>query len=79
MGRGASRPRSPNCPLRTRWYLFVLVGTLLLDERWSRPGWHIVLGIVGLVLALGGAVVISIAGEAGKRGRTREEVVPEHA
>ena len=57
----------------------ILVGTLLLDERWSRPGWHIVLGIVGLVLALGGAVLISIAGEAGKRARTREEVVPEHA
>jgi drug/metabolite transporter (DMT)-like permease len=45
----------------------ILIGTLLLDERWSRPGWHIALGIVGRVLALGGAVVISLAGEAGKR------------
>ncbi len=44
----------------------ILIGTLLLDERWSRPGWHILLGVVGLVLALVGAVVISIATEAGK-------------
>jgi len=57
----------------------ILIGTLLLDERWSRPGWHIALGIAGLVLALGGAVVISIAGESGMRLRAREEVVPEHA
>jgi len=41
----------------------ILIGTLLLEERWSRPGWHILLGIVGLVLALVGAVVISMATE----------------
>ena len=41
----------------------IAIGTLLLDERWSRPGWHILLGIVGLVLALIGAVVISVASE----------------
>ena len=41
----------------------IAIGTLLLDERWSRPGWHILLGIVGLVLALVGAVVISVASE----------------
>jgi drug/metabolite transporter (DMT)-like permease len=41
----------------------IAIGTLLLDERWSRPGWHILLGVVGLVLALVGAVVISIASE----------------
>jgi drug/metabolite transporter (DMT)-like permease len=41
----------------------IAIGTLLLDERWSRPGWHILLGITGLVLALVGAVVISIASE----------------
>ena len=41
----------------------IAIGTLLLDERWSRPGWHILLGVVGLTLALVGAVVISIASE----------------
>ena len=44
----------------------ILIGTLLLDERWSRPGWHILLGVVGLVLALVGAVVISLATEGRK-------------
>jgi drug/metabolite transporter (DMT)-like permease len=44
----------------------ILIGTLLLEERWSKPGWHILLGASGLVLALVGAVVISISTEAGK-------------
>ena len=41
----------------------IAIGMRLLDERWSAPGWHILLGIVGLVLALVGAVVISVASE----------------
>ncbi len=44
----------------------IAIGTILLDETWSRPAWHIVLGIVGLCLALVGAVVISLAHEAAK-------------
>lgn len=44
----------------------ILVGILLLDERLSRPGWHILLAVVGLALALIGAVVISLARESGK-------------
>jgi hypothetical protein len=44
----------------------ILIGVLLLDERFSRPTWHIVLAIVGLGLALIGAVVISLAREAAK-------------
>ena len=51
----------------------IAIGTLLLDERWSRPGWHILLGIVGLVLALVGAVVISIASE---RRKTQPATAP---
>jgi hypothetical protein len=35
-----------------------------LDERLSRPGWHIVVAVIGLGLALVGAVVISLAREA---------------
>jgi drug/metabolite transporter (DMT)-like permease len=42
----------------------ILIGTLLLDERLSRPGWHILLAVIGLALALIGAVVISLAREA---------------
>ena len=39
---------------------------LLLDERLSRPTWHVVLAVIGLGLALVGAVVISLAHEAAK-------------
>ena len=45
----------------------ILIGILLLDERLSRPGWHIVLAVIGLGLALVGAVVISLAREAKKQ------------
>ena len=44
----------------------ILLGILLLDERLSRPAWHVVLAVLGLALALVGAVVISLAREAGK-------------
>jgi drug/metabolite transporter (DMT)-like permease len=44
----------------------ILIGTLLFDERLSRPAWHVVLAVVGLGLALVGAVVISLAREAVK-------------
>jgi drug/metabolite transporter (DMT)-like permease len=47
----------------------ILIGILLLDERLSRPGWHILVAVVGLGLALVGAVVISLAREAtGEQG-----------
>lgn len=49
----------------------ILLGTLLLDERLTRPAWHVLLACVGLGLALSGAVAISIARE----GRV-EETVP---
>ena len=41
----------------------ILLGTLLLDERLSRPAWHVVAACTGLGLALAGAVAISIARE----------------
>ncbi len=44
----------------------ILIGILLLDERLSRPAWHVVLAVVGLGLALVGAVAISLAHEAAK-------------
>ena len=44
-------------------FVSILIGTFLLDERLSRPTWHVVVAIVGLILALGGAVVISMATE----------------
>ena len=42
----------------------ILIGIVLLDERLSRPGWHVVIAVIGLCLALVGAVVISLAREA---------------
>ena len=44
----------------------IAIGILLLDERLSRPGWHIVVAAIGLGVALVGAVVISLAREASK-------------
>ena len=44
----------------------ILIGVLLLDETLSRPTWHIVVAVIGLGLALTGAVVISLAREAAK-------------
>jgi drug/metabolite transporter (DMT)-like permease len=46
----------------------ILIGILLLDERLSRPGWHILVAVVGLGLALVGAVVISLAREGTREG-----------
>ncbi|HEU0335759.1 MAG TPA: DMT family transporter [Gaiellaceae bacterium] len=43
----------------------ILLGLILLDERLSRPAWHIVVATAGLALALVGAVVISLARESG--------------
>jgi drug/metabolite transporter (DMT)-like permease len=45
----------------------ILIGILLLDERLSRPGWHIVVAVIGLGLALVGAVAISLARETAKQ------------
>jgi drug/metabolite transporter (DMT)-like permease len=39
----------------------ILIGVLLFDERLSRPGWYVVVAVVGLGLALVGAVAISLA------------------
>jgi uncharacterized membrane protein len=50
----------------------IAIGTILLNETLSRPAWHVVLAVVGLGLALVGAVVISLATEAAK-----SEHVPE--
>jgi drug/metabolite transporter (DMT)-like permease len=53
----------------------VLIGTLLFDERLSRPAWHIVVAFVGLGLAMLGAAIISIAREGGRR--TEKPLAPE--
>ena len=44
----------------------ILIGVILLDERFAQPNWHIVVAVVGLGVALVGAVVISLAREATK-------------
>ena len=42
----------------------ILLGVILLDERLSRPAWHVVVACIGLAGALGGAVAISLARQA---------------
>jgi drug/metabolite transporter (DMT)-like permease len=44
----------------------VLLAVILLQERLAQPTWHIVVALVGLALALTGAVAISLAREAKK-------------
>jgi drug/metabolite transporter (DMT)-like permease len=44
----------------------IMLGIILLDERLSRPAWHVLVAVIGLGLALVGAVVIALAREAGK-------------
>ena len=57
----------------------VLIGIVLLDETLSEPTWHKVVAWVGLGVALGGAVVISMAREPdGEPDRARPEG-PAHA
>jgi drug/metabolite transporter (DMT)-like permease len=49
----------------------ILLGVVLLEERLSRPAWHVVVACIGLGLALAGAVVISLARQSsGEPGRT---------
>ena len=50
----------------------ILLGVLLLDERLSRPAWHVAVAVVGLALALIGAVVISLAHEARREERPEQ-------
>jgi drug/metabolite transporter (DMT)-like permease len=53
----------------------ILIGILLLDERLSRPAWHVVVAVIGLALALGGAVAISLAREGAKEQAPDTDVV----
>ncbi len=43
----------------------ILLGIILLEERLSRPAWHVLVACIGLALALVGAVVISLVRETG--------------
>jgi drug/metabolite transporter (DMT)-like permease len=44
----------------------ILLGIVLLEERLSRPAWHVAVACIGLGLALVGAVFITLAREARK-------------
>jgi drug/metabolite transporter (DMT)-like permease len=52
----------------------IAIGTMLFDERLSRPAWHVVVAIFGLVLGMFGAIVISIARQ--RREATAGEPMP---
>jgi len=47
----------------------VLLGVAIFDERFSRPTWHVVVAIISLLLALGGAVLISLSSQPGAEPR----------
>src|SRR6266513_437159 len=51
----------------------VLLGILLFDERLSRPLWHVVVAAASLLVALGGAVLISLSSQPGAEPRTEAE------
>jgi len=51
----------------------VLLGIAIFDERFSRPTWHIVVAIISLLLALGGAVLISLSSQPGAEPRAEAE------
>jgi hypothetical protein len=44
----------------------ILIGILLFDERLSRPAWHVAVALVGLGVALVGAVLIALARHEGE-------------
>ncbi len=48
----------------------ILLGVVLLEERLSRPPWHVVVACIGLGLALVGAVLISLARQEGEAAET---------
>jgi drug/metabolite transporter (DMT)-like permease len=48
----------------------VLLGIAIFDERLSRPAWHVMVAVIGLALALGGAVLISLASQPGPEPRS---------
>jgi drug/metabolite transporter (DMT)-like permease len=50
----------------------ILLGIILLDERLSRPAWHVLVACVGLALALLGAVVIALR----QGGEEQQQRVP---
>jgi drug/metabolite transporter (DMT)-like permease len=43
----------------------VLLGVLIFDERLSRPAWHVVVAVLALLVALAGAVLISLSTQPG--------------
>jgi drug/metabolite transporter (DMT)-like permease len=47
----------------------VLLGILIFDERLSRPLWHVVVATASLLVALGGAVLISLSSQPGPEPR----------
>ena len=61
----------PNRMLASGRVVGILLGIVLLEERLSRPAWHVVVACIGLGLALVGAVVISLAREVGAEREQR--------
>jgi drug/metabolite transporter (DMT)-like permease len=54
----------------------VLLGIAIFDERFSRPTWHVVVAIISLLVAFGGAVLISLSSQPGPEPEPRVEAKP---
>ena len=39
----------------------VILGIILFEEKLTRPGWHVVVALAALLVALGGATLITLA------------------
>jgi drug/metabolite transporter (DMT)-like permease len=54
----------------------VILGILLFEERLTRPAWHVLVAIVALFAALGGAVLITLADRETPMGSALGETPP---
>jgi drug/metabolite transporter (DMT)-like permease len=55
----------------------VTLGALILQERLARPTWHVVVALLGVGLAMAGAVVISLATERRRATSATRDELPE--
>jgi drug/metabolite transporter (DMT)-like permease len=54
----------------------VLLGIAIFDERFSRPTWHVVVAVISLVIALAGAILISMSSQPGAEPGPGEAAEP---
>ena len=53
--------------------LAIILGIVLLEERLSRPAWHVAVALIGLLVGLGGTLVIALGREDDPGGSQGED------